>query len=678
MCACTPRRFSAVALATVAFTLLAMVVVPTVARADGFSMPRVDIHATVETDGSLAVTEARRFEFNDDVNGIFWTIPAGENQQGSSVSLEVTGVNVDDGSGTRDFTPVDYASNGDDGVYETSWDGSGAVLKVYAPHADGDAATVTVRYKLVGAVMAWSDTAELYWQFVGDGWDEASKDVSLTVDFAGAAGAEEPVKGEFLAWAHGPLTGTVTPHRDAKTVDFQVPSVRPGEYAEARVAFPVAWVPGLATVPESRMDTILGKEHLWAEEANARRERARKTSEVMAAAQVGLPTAFLAVVAIARARLRKPKPVFQDAYFRDLPSDDHPAVIAAFMHNGAVGDEAMVSTLMKLTDDRAVTLEPTSRTEKGLFGSKTEDDYVLRMTQAARDAVGHAIDRAALDLYFLGCPWRASKGAPVSEADDAGAHADATPGDAGNAATAQDVKAEQYRSRTFAGLQEYAKDHSNAYSDALDEYKSQVKAFYEQRNLVASTGAGAKGVCVGVGVLLLLGSVFALVESDATEANIIAFCASVPITVAAVAIGFTFKRFTQEGAELYAKCAALKKWLEDFTRLNEAVPGDLILWNKLLVMAVALGVSDEVLRQLADAVPAEMREDTSTGGYYYPVYWWCYGHNGMAAPVGSFHEAYSASISELASSANSSAGGFGGGFSGGGGGGVGGGGGGTF
>lgn len=47
--------------------------------------------------------------------------------------------------------------------------------------------------------------------------------------------------------------------------------------------------------------------------------------------------------------------------------------------------------------------------------------------------------------------------------------------------------------------------------------------------------------------------------------------------------------------------------------LKEAIPSDLILWNKLLVMGVALGVSKEVLRQLAEAVPPEVRE---ADGFY--------------------------------------------------------------
>lgn len=119
-----------------------------------------------------------------------------------------------------------------------------------------------------------------------------------------------------------------------------------------------------------------------------------------------------------------------------------------------------------------------------------------------------------------------------------------------------------------------------------------------------------------------MGSIF---FTDGAQANIIAAVISVPIVLVGIGVGLTFRRFTPEGAEVAARCKALKHWLEDFTRLKEAVPGDLVLWNKLLVMGVALGVSKEVLRQLAEAVPPEVRE---ADGFYdnYPCYWWYYHH----------------------------------------------------
>ena len=637
------RRF-AVVLALFAFVLTAF---PVAAHADGYSMDNVRIDAAVQVDGSLAVTETREFSFDDDINGVYWTIPLGTNQQGNRSNVQVTGV-----SEGGAFRQVDTAEKGDSGVYtvETvNQDGGEALnLKVFTPHDDGDSTSITVSYVVTGAVMNWSDTAELYWKFVGDGWSESSRNVTATFTFPSDSLAAEPAtKGKnFRAWGHGPLTGDVSLDVAAPSVTFTVPRVRSGEYAEARIVFPSAWVPGLSASSDKRLPTILKEEKQWAEEANARRARARVVAGVLAAVTVVASAALLVVVTVLKVtRGRSPKPVFVETYFRDVPSDAHPAVIAAFMERqGKVPDRAFVASLMKLTDDRVITMEKHSATRKGFLGREVADDaYRLTVPAETMKRVDDKIDKAVLNLYF------------------AGAHADA----------------DGIKSRSFEGLHDYASDHTEAYSKRYDAFKTKVEADIERRNLVASKGTGAMvATCVVAGLILIFG-VFQLIYTDLNDANFIAFCVSMLLLCIAVVIGCTFRRLTQEGAELKNKCRALKKWLEDFTRLGEAVPSDLILWNKLMVMAVALGVSKETLRQLADAVPPEVRERDDFYDYY-PVYWWCYGYDGMDAPAESLHQAYHESISELAGSADSSIGGIGGGFSGGGGGGIGGGGGGTF
>ena len=213
--------------------------------------------------------------------------------------------------------------------------------------------------------------------------------------------------------------------------------------------------------------------------------------------------------------------------------------------------------------------------------------------------------------------------------------------------------------------------------DKLEDYQNTVKGKLADSEYVASDGIVAMVFCLVLGILIAFVPVGSIFFTDGAQVNITAAVISVPIVLVGIGVGLTFRRFTPEGAEVAARCMALKHWLEDFTRLKEAVPGDLVLWNKLLVMGVALGVSKEVLRQLAEAVPADLR---NSDDFYdnYPCYWWYYHHYGTESPLDSFDDVYHETIRELASSSDSSSGGSGGGFSGGGGGGVGGGGGGTF
>lgn len=649
-----PRHVAARLVACVAVALAALFAAPACAHAESFDTTRVDISAAVLPDGDLQVTELRTLEFDDDVNGVFWTLPISQNQQGTTVSYNIGRIEaIGEDESRQSFSQVEFAENGDAGVFTAIADSTELEVKLFSPQESGDIVTFSLSYTLTGAVMAWSDTAELYWQFVGPGWEVDSNDVTLKVSFPDASllGAGEQDGGsaadgaaseglsaeDVRAWAHGPLDGSVSIDLTEPSVSFAAPRVSSGEFAEARIAFPVDWVPGLSADASERLPTILDEERQWAEEANARREQARTVAAVGSAVLLGAGFLVLvAAIAFKFTRGRSSRPQFQDTYFRDVPSSDHPAVIAAFMEGGSVPDSAFVATLMHLTDERVIELSLETTEKRGLLGSKKKSDYRMTLADPARAA--SAIDRAAIDLYF---GYDASQGASV----------------------------------LFGSVGDEAKGSPKDYSKRLEDFKAEVSAHLEMRGLIQSRGGEFQAAMLGLGALVVVGGVFFLIATDG--AALPATLAAMLLALAAIFVSFTFRRYSREGVELKARCEALKRWLEDFTRLSEAVPDDLVLWNKLLVMAVALGVSDEVLRKLADAVPRDLRED-EFGGYYYPVYWWCYPHVGLGSPAHEMQGVHQATISELAASLDSSSGGFGGGFSGGGGGGVGGGGGGSF
>ena len=641
---CRQRRLFARFASVCALVALALLLLPAAAHADGYSMTQTYISATVEADGSLTVVEGRQFDFDDDINGVFWEINTGSNQQGGSAGVDVLSVEEEDTA----FNKVDSANKGDSGVYTVGQSGDGVKIKVFSPHESGDSATYYVSYTMTGAVMNWADTAELYWKFVGDGWSADSDDVEMEVRFANAAAGTAAVKGDnFRAWGHGPLTGDVSLDEDEPMVTYTIPCVHQGEFAEARIAFPSDWVPQLAASGEERMSTILSEEKEWADEANARRAHARMIANALAVLSVVAAVVFTGIIVVLKLRRRKPKPLFQDEYFRDVPSADHPAVLSALMSWNEVPDQAYIATLMKLTDDRVIKLEQATATKakKGLLGrEKEEQTYRITVTDEAwKAAKKDGIDRDVLKVFFAG------------------------------------VKPDKdgVRSRTFSELEEYASERTTSVGDKLEDYQNTVKGKLADSEYVASDGIVAMVFCLVLGILIAFVPVGSIFFTDGAQANITAAVISVPIVLVGIGVGLTFRRFTPEGAEVAARCKALKHWLEDFTRLKEAIPSDLILWNKLLVMGVALGVSKEVLRQLAEAVPADLR---NSDDFYdnYPCYWWYYHHYGNESPLDSFNDVYHETIRELASSSDSSSGGSGGGFSGGGGGGVGGGGGGTF
>ena len=622
---------------------------PRAALADTYSLPRVHTQAQVMENGDLFVTEARTFSFEDDVNGVYWEIPFARNEQGQASSITVLDVQelddaVVDGSeaearrATQPMREVAWAESGDAHVYTVEDTGEGLKLKVFVPREDGDEVTLWVSYMIEGAVMAWPDTAELYWQFIGSGWEEDAEDVRLDVTFADAAQGTPAITGtadaaNLRAWGHGPLDGEVSldvadptdPH-----VTLTAPTVRAGQFAEVRAVFPADWVPGLAPSGESRLDGVIAEETAWANEANARRERTRRTAVIGTAIFVVGPALMLAlVIYLRKTKYANYKSTFDETYFRDIPSKDHPAVLSALMHGGSVQDCAFIATLMKLTDDRVIKVSHRTRTEDGFLGmgKKKVEEYSIQLI--ARELTTDPIDQAALDLYF----------GPDSKNGTA-----------------------RYLS-TFQSLDDVG--------ERLQAFKDQVVAGLELRRLTNLVPIEFKVGVIFVCIMLGCGGLIFTMKTDGVSFPFIA--AGVAMAIAAAVFAGTAKQYTPGAVELLCRCQALERWLVDFTNLDEAVPDDLILWNKMLVLAAAFGVSDEVLRQLADAVPVDLRE-SEDGAYYYPSYVWYHRFGGMGSPMSEMHDSYQA----LVSSSSSSGSGGGGGFSGGGGGGVGGGGGGTF
>jgi uncharacterized membrane protein len=118
-------------------------------------------------------------------------------------------------------------------------------------------------------------------------------------------------------------------------------------------------------------------------------------------------------------------------------------------------------------------------------------------------------------------------------------------------------------------------------------------------------------------------------------------------------------KLSNNAIEIKAKMKALKRWLLDFTDLDEAVPQDVVLWNRLLVMAVVLGVSEQVIEKLGVAAP-----DVVDDPDFSPTYVWCGTGYGTPAPATSMGFSLNAAFTVASSGSGS-----GDGFSGGGGGG---------
>lgn len=126
---------------------------------------------------------------------------------------------------------------------------------------------------------------------------------------------------------------------------------------------------------------------------------------------------------------------------------------------------------------------------------------------------------------------------------------------------------------------------------------------------------------------------------------------------------------TEEGEIERQQWKGLKKYMEDFSLLNEKDIPDLELWEKYLVYATAFGISDKVIEQLKVVYPHFNEMNNKNCSYIYLMNDSYYGSNFLHEVDKSCNKVYNAYIlSDVAQTSISSGSGGGGGFSGGGGG----------
>lgn len=627
------------------FAFIACFAIAHTAWAD-YSIDKVAIDATIETDGTLSVAEDRTFNFDGSYHGVYWKLPEGT-YEGAELVPHIASVGIVEGGVYTEFA---HNAGGIDGSFDVTDEGSYLEVKLYSAHEDEDA-TFRIVYSYPDLAQRYGDVGELYWKFVSDGWDVASDNVTCTVHLPVPSGESVEAGSNVRAWGHGPLDASLA--FDGSTVVYTVPGVGTDEYAEARIVFPESWLSGATQRSGEVLDSVLSEEQAWADEANAKRARARAMNTAVLAGSLALSALFIALSIRAYLRDRREhRPQFDDEYFRDVPTDDHPAVLDALRGDGKPDSNALPASIMRLSDMGYVQLGSETPEKKKLLGKERERYYLdLAKRPEATDPASR-IDAETVALLF----------------DDI----------RGMGKKSDDVSPSGQPRLWFDSIEKAAKCAPERYSDCLEGWKGKVTGECGRKNYILADNPLKKvsHACLALS-LVLIGAliVLGILEQITLGTAMAGLAASVAAAVVSGVVPQKMCNKTEEGVEVAAKLEALRHWLLDFTRLKEAVPQDVVLWNRLLVMAVVLDVAEKVISQLKVADP-ELYSALASDPYS-PWYWYAFwGPNYYGTPMDAFDKsveaAHSVSTAALAKSVEASGGGFGGGFSGGGGGGFGG------
>ncbi|MDP2183147.1 MAG: DUF2207 domain-containing protein [Actinomycetota bacterium] len=542
------------------------------ALAKSFAIDEVDIRATVLSDGSMRVSETRTFNFKGDFSRVYWDLKKKPEQE-----LEILAVaGPPHETAYKRVGPPFTAADRPPGMYDVSPGSSNAHVDVFFQGAGK--LTFKLDYVVMGAATRWADTGELYWQFVGSGWEEGARSVHAEVLMPPGVTTDT-----LKVWAHGPLNGSVgiepgdadaaASATSAKIV-ADVKDVPARTFVELRAAFPEAALEQAPIERTNNLPIILGEEKAWADEANAKRSTARLLvgGSWAVALLAGVFSIAWAIWAYLR-HGRDHKIEFKGEYFRDIPSDLPPAMVGALMRWGMVTRADLSATLLGMADDGIITLEPVTQQVAGPAGAGARDEQTYRMT-LNREKAGSANDVAAMLSRFIFAT--------------------------GDSITLLELKARAESDPVGygTGLRDWY-DVTSTRAEKRGWFETRATGWIIGMYLVAfvSTGVGVVCSLVAFNILLMVPAL--------AGAGTLVFLAP------------KMGRLSAEGAELHAKYKALERFLRDFSRLHEAPPASVILWNKFLVLAVVFGIAKEVIKQLKTTMPHILQDPD-----FALTYWW--------------------------------------------------------
>ncbi|MGH2724330.1 MAG: DUF2207 family protein [Actinomycetota bacterium] len=617
-----------IALAVITVPVIAIAVVAVNApRAQGgsksYSFPRVAIDATINPDGSLDLVERRTFDFTGPFSFAFFTI-----ESVHAPPARIKGFQISEGG-----RPVQHVDTVEGGNFTSTW----------FFDARDERRTFRISYRVECAVDVSVDAAHLLWQFVGTGWTEKTDVVRVAVHVPGrAAGpirrpaicpaparrlpATEPLApGDVKAWGHGPLNGRVT-IADAHTVVFTARDVAPGQFVEGSILMPPEVVPLAADNAGPRRAEVLAEEQRLADEANAlRRRHARET--LLVKALLGLiPLAMGLLVAIAYRRDRVPgvPPILQEP-----PEEAHPVEVALLWstHRKQLAPKTAYRTqFLHLARAGVIELQPVGAPMRPM-------DFQIRLRRPAD---------AGLDAEFVEFLFAGDGQGPVSLSE---------------------VKDRGTRREELADW----------WKKVGRKAKGQITAVTKGRSRLESTLVAMLAVGAGVyGYWRSLG----FEEGDFAFRGLVGPLGLALIPVAAlswlVAARLMPPRLPGRLRERVARWKAFRRFLKRFSTLEDAPALAVIVWERHLVYATALGVADEVEKQVRALVPAGELSEPWPGAPPGDEGWGTYTSWRTSSPAYAPAAAATAVGWSGGWGSSSGGGGGGGGFSGGGGGGGGG------
>lgn len=584
--------------------VLSLLLFTTIFGRTAYEIESLDIVANIERDGSLEVEERVIYDIGE-INGILYNIDA--LGYGKFTDLQI--FYEDDGEfkqARNNTAPSEgnFTVSVDDGLYQ---------IKLYAP-SQNERKEFIFRYNLTRGVTVYRDIAQLNRKMVGKDWQNSIGNISVTVNLP-----ENVKKDDIYAFGHGPLTGNIE-ILDGKSVRYTLNDYRPGEFLEVNLLFPknilTSFNP-LLMKNKSALKEILDMEGKLAKEANDARKRAIidfYLGRVVLVLAVAWWLFLVVFIYLKNSKRYKVENEYGE-YFRELPDDYSPSIAGTLVsRNLYPSGRELFAMLLDLVRKGHLKLEE---------GEKTT---TLILQESGKPLSEE--EKFILNWY-------------IRELGD------------GEKIVLESVEA-SIKGR--GGAKEFNRNYERwrtiVYSDMLEKNLKMDKRDKFSTSL---------GIFTGIAYFIGGGMLVVYFQSELFILMILLGFILLPYT-------FSRKRASLEKEKAISRWEAFKKFLVDYSNLEEAKLASIELWEHYFVYAVALGVAEKVAKGYSKIMSKKGEESTIIGGRGYRnnslMNMYLYSHAFRSMERNTSFVAQRA-MESVARSSRSSARGRGGGFSGG-------------
>ena len=518
--------------------------------------------------------------------------------------LEYIQVFEDDSTGG--FKEVDSSN------YEVSVNDDLYRIKLYSKNHN-NRRTFKFVYKLPEAITVYDDVAQFNRKMVGKEWQQGINYITAKVIIPVSVSYDNS---NILVFGHGPLTGEVD--KEGNTVVYRLNNYYPGDFLEAHILMEpeiFSEYNKSKIVHKDMKQKLLDMEAKFADEANAERDKAIRQQEMINKVFEKPGLIFGVLSSIWGALMYYIHVIFKrknkvknsvGKYLRELPDNSSPALVGGFMTN-SINDNEILATIVDLVRRKILTLE------------NSDKNSIIMLTGSTENL--SAQEKAIVDIYI----------------NDFG-----------------DGKSLDLKS--FGFFQKVPMSVARKF----EKWRAMVQSEMDRKNLTYQ-GLG----CLGVIFFAFFPMIFTfagLVIGMITGNKM--FLLIVVMGIILFVSGAKARYPRKELAEAKDKWQAFKNFLSDYSQLEEAKITSVHLWEQYFVYAVALGVSEKVVKAYKKALDMGVINDVQgvNSLAYSPIFNPMFSRsfsnlNGMVSRTNS------GASSAIASSRRSSSSGGGGGFS---------------